>query len=100
MCVISPLLAVNMNIALDYDQTYTADPAFWEKFIDLAREHGHKVWVFTCRRDTYENREIVAVPSCLTFFTNLGSKKDFAEKAGMKVDVWIDDDPSCILYGK
>jgi hypothetical protein len=32
------------------------------------------------------------------FFTGLGSKTDFMEQLGMKVDIWIDDDPrKCAL---
>lgn len=91
-----------MNIAIDYDDTYTADPGLWDQFIASARERGHKVWIVTCRRDTPENREEVQVPGCRVFFTNLGSKLDFVKvkRAGMKIDIWIDDDPRCIWEGK
>jgi hypothetical protein len=32
-----------LTIAIDYDDTYTADPLFWNKVIELAKDHGsHK----------------------------------------------------------
>ena len=41
-----------MLIALDYDETYTADPVLWDRFIGDANDHGHTVWIVTARRDT------------------------------------------------
>ncbi len=32
-----------LTIAIDYDDTYTADPVFWDKFIQLAQNHNHKM---------------------------------------------------------
>ena len=39
-----------MLIALDYDKTYTADPALWDNFVDLAQSRGHTVKIVTMRR--------------------------------------------------
>lgn len=89
-----------MTIALDYDGTYTADPELWDRFIAAAIRRGHKVIVVTCRRRTDENREDVKVEGCPVFFTDLGSKLEYVKKLGCPVDVWIDDDPACVLYGK
>lgn len=63
-----------MKIALDYDGTYTADPALWDGFIARAKARGHSVWIVTCRRDTEENREEVKVPGCFVIFTGLAPK--------------------------
>jgi hypothetical protein len=89
-----------MRIALDYDGTYTADPELWDLFIKQAVVRGHTVAVVTCRRNTDGNREDCRVPGRVTIFTDLSSKQWFSESIGMKVDVWIDDDPACIIHGK
>ena len=90
-----------MNIALDYDDTYTKDPELWDSFVDAARERGHKVWIVTCRRNTEENRLDIGRPAgCVVFYSNLGPKLDYMKSLFLKVDVWIDDDPNCVLNGK
>lgn len=38
-----------MIIALDYDGTYTADPALWDQFILLAIKNNHYVVCCTLR---------------------------------------------------
>ena len=89
-----------MNISLDFDATYTHDPQAWDAVIDLMQARGHKVHCVTCRRDTPENREIVVVPNVLVFFTDLRSKIEHMTKWGITIDVWIDDDPLCVVHGK
>ena len=89
-----------MTIALDFDGTYDLDPALWDRFIDDAKSRGHKVWIVTCRRDTDENRETVKVGGCLVLFTNLQAKKWTLEQRGLRVDIWIDDQPECIANGR
>jgi hypothetical protein len=38
-----------MMIALDYDQTFSLDPEFWEKFVNLAQFAGHDIRIVTVR---------------------------------------------------
>ena len=45
-----------LHIALDYDGTYSADPAMWNKFIKIAQAHGHKVTCVTMRKATLTER--------------------------------------------
>lgn len=88
-----------LTIGLDYDKTYTADPAFWDSVIRVANYHGHRVLVITARRDTEENRVEVQVPGCRVFFTSLASKLWYSEHYGLDVDIWIDDDPKTVVHG-
>lgn len=88
------------TIALDFDNTYTADPGLWDAFIENAKARGHTIVCVTARRDTGENREIVRVPGCTTYFTGLASKLWFMrERRGLKIDIWIDDDPQTCVNG-
>ena len=90
-----------MNIGLDYDDTYTKDPLLWDHFIRHL-PYSHKVYIVTCRRDTPENREEVCVKGIAKHrhhFTGLAAKKWYMEQQGIKVDVWIDDNPDSIVKG-
>lgn len=89
-------------IAIDYDGTYTADVELWDLFIRNARENSHEVHLVTCRRDTVENREevhVFGIPRHRHHFTGLAAKKWFMEQKGIKVDIWIDDNPDSITKG-
>jgi hypothetical protein len=91
-----------MTIALDWDDTYTADPPLWDAFIERAMERGHSVWIVTAREGDEEDRATVKVdllPSWKVKFTNRTAKRWFMERAGISVDVWIDDRPERILSG-
>lgn len=97
------------TIALDYDDTYTADPELWQMFIMRAEKRGHRVYIVTCRRDTDENRlevygdresTLTGLPWSRHIFTGLAPKKWFCEQRGIKIDIWIDDMPECIYLGR
>jgi acid phosphatase class B len=88
-----------MNIALDYDGTYTNDPQAWNEFIDLMQRHGHSVYVVTMRtraeaRDVYEQLE-KRVDGI--FCTSRKAKRPFMFARGINISVWIDDEPGWIL---
>lgn len=93
-----------MIIAIDYDCTFTRDPEMWKAFIALARQAGHKVHCVTCRRPTDENEAelTAAFGECdmMIFFTSLKPKLDYMAARNITIDVWIDDDPGCVMMGK
>lgn len=76
-----------MNIAIDYDGTYTEDPALWNGFISQAMERGHNV---TCVTMRYPH-EPIEMP-CAVFYT---SRK--AKARAFDADIWIDDSPHWLL---
>ena len=89
-----------MIIGLDYDDTYTRDPSAWNDFIHLMRSRKHKVYIVTWR--TKEecgmlywnlNRFVDGI-----YPTSRKAKAKFMAEKGIIVDVWIDDNPSAILY--
>ena len=93
-----------MRIAIDFDDTLTRDAALWRSFIASCRSLGHQVVCVTARRDTDDNREsidwwlIAHGIELRVYYTGLASKVDYMAKRGIKVDVWIDDDPrKCAL---
>jgi len=107
-----------MNIALDYDDTFTLDEPLWRTFIANAEAAGHRCYVVTCRCDTDENREEVfalghshappnsavvvrtGLPVYRHHFTGLAAKDWYMRERGIVIDVWIDDQPSSIVNGR
>jgi hypothetical protein len=92
-----------LNIALDYDGTYTEDPELWDMFIRKAREKGHKVYIVTMRCETTPG-EYDEVKHYLDdkvdgmIFTNRKAKAKFCWiERGMSFDIWIDDNPQWVV---
>ena len=85
-----------MNIALDFDDTYTRDPELWDQFISIARSRGHDIRVVTFRKSTMRDSALdnIGIPVIYTEFTQ---KRKFTNKLGWIVDVWIDDSPEFIV---
>lgn len=90
-----------MRIGLDYDNTYSADPRLWRKFIDAARDYGHDVRIVTARDDRFDRTvDMVALERwCPVIYTRGIAKRWFLEHFGgdFVADVWIDDKPESIL---
>jgi hypothetical protein len=91
-----------MIVALDYDCTYTNDPATWDKVIAVFRAAGHKVYLVTMRYDNHTDADPVraALEGKVDgmFFTGHRAKQPFMFKLGINISVWIDDMPGFILY--
>ena len=86
-----------MLISLDFDETFTADREFWLEFIQLAKKYGHEVICCTSRFNNEGNREqLKAEIPVPVYFANHNYKREMMERAGRKVDVWIDDTPESI----
>lgn len=85
-----------MLIALDFDDTYTADPGLWDRFIELAKRSGHEFVCVTARAAN----DIDAVRSALgdmpIVATDGADKAPFCSNTGYWPDVWIDDRPHLI----
>lgn len=107
-----------MNIAIDWDDTFTLDEPFWRAFIASAEAAGHRVYLVTCRRDTSENRQEVfalghdytppnsavvvrtGLPVYRHHFTGMAAKQWYMQGHGIKIDVWIDDKPESVVNGR
>lgn len=85
-----------MIIGLDYDDTYTADPVFWDKVIDLAIERGHDVHCVTGRDEPPDESEPQLPPGVEVICAGEMFKRHACEAVGIRIDVWIDDCPGLI----
>lgn len=89
-----------MIIALDYDNTFSADRDLWRQFIRLAQSRGHRVIGVSGRHDEPLHREALAAdfPAGLeVILCNHCTKRPIVEALGIKVDIWIDDYPEGIV---
>jgi len=92
-----------MNISLDFDNTYTCDPALWNSFINLAQLFGHTVYCVTFRfpeqsKQVYDTiGKVIGNDMC--YFTAYTAKRPYMQKRDIMIDVWIDDQPILIDAG-
>ncbi len=90
-----------LTIGIDYDDTYTADPMLWARFIGDARRSGHVVVCVTARREPPDfTRDPPLPPDVRIVCAGQSWKKHAAAKAGFSVDIWIDDTPGLIEPGR
>jgi hypothetical protein len=80
-----------VTISLDYDNTYTADPILWQQFLGLAKIRNHPVIICTFRAPSHR---LESPPAGIPVYYTAGeAKKPYMEKQGIKVDIWLDDEP-------
>lgn len=95
--------AGGLVISLDYDRTFTAAPGLWRSFVSMATAAGNRVVCISRREDDEANREELRLAFADLEVADLilcGSntqKRDAAARAGLQVDVWVDDYPEGIV---
>lgn len=83
-------------IALDYDDTFTADPNLWLTFIAHAQARGHLVVCVTFR-DKKKHGAVTGLPEDVeTFYTAGVMKAKYMQEQGIVPSIWIDDMPQLI----
>ena len=92
-----------MNIALDYDGTYTADTGLWRTFILAAQFRGHTVYLVTLRDEKLDYEEefdfLKKEYKIPIIFCNGRSKREVTEEYGIPINIFIDDQPEFIPKG-
>ena len=87
-----------MNIALDFDDTYTRDPQLWDLFISQAKDRQHDIRIVTFRKRSMTDPALDWLSQILpVIFTEYQQKRAFTNRIGWNVDVWIDDSPEFII---
>ena len=85
--------------AIDFDNTFTADPSLFRSFVALLRAAGHDAIMVTGRSDEGQWGQEVrdAVGDLLpVVFAGRQWKRDAAVAAGYKVSIWVDDMPDYV----
>ena len=86
-----------MTIAIDYDGTYSADPALFNDLIATMKRAGHTVVLVTGRSEEYGHEIKAALDGVIPIvFAGMQWKRKAAIGAGFNVNVWIDDNPEYV----
>lgn len=87
-----------MKIALDFDETYTRDPPFWDQFIDNAIARGHEIRIVTFRHWYMTDAALEYLSQKIrVMFTDATQKRNYCNRIGWLPDIWIDDSPEFIV---
>lgn len=88
-----------LTIAVDFDDTFTADPGLWGCFINDARARGHRVICVTARQDSPSQQlelRTALGDGVEVLFADGRPKRLHAQSKGIDVDIWCDDMPEVI----
>jgi len=88
-----------MIIALDYDNTFTADKIMWLAFADIAQSRGHEIKIVTARSEQYDQIHDPALIGFEIIYCDGIAKKDVVNSLGHIISIWIDDQPDAIVHG-
>lgn len=86
-----------MNIAIDYDDTYTLNPNLWNQIIEIFMKQNNNVYCVTKRYEDNAEDIVEAFANInVPIIYAIKSKLEAVSEAGIKIDVWIDDKPQSI----
>ncbi len=87
-----------MNIALDFDDTYTKDPFLWNGFISNCLDRGHDIRIVTFRKSNMRDEMLDQLELIIpVIYTEYLQKKHVTDQMNWPVDIWIDDSPHYII---
>ena len=94
-------LQTKLLIALDYDETYTADPVLWQNFIANAKHRGHSVIIATMRypQEGAEIEQELGATVEKIVYTSRKAKYDEVQRQGFYPSIWVDDSPHFLFHG-
>jgi len=92
----------NLTVALDYHNTYSADPKFWDTFIYMCWMRKWEVYCVTHHTGQKQNDKLMdslgkVLDKDHIIFTMGKAKMPFVKKLGIDIDIWIDNNPIHII---
>lgn len=97
-------------IAIDWDNTISADQDFFLQLIKKLQQAGFTPFVCTLRAPDKENikeiRSVLEEANIAIYLTDSKPKRKYMRKLGVKVHLWIDDfspgisDESCKIFAR
>jgi len=107
---------MSMNIALDYDDTFSLNPELWRDFVRLFKKFNNDVRIVTARGEagkkypTFYGGEVavheknnVDIEKAIegldiqVIYCGWEQKQKVCNDLGFIVDVWVDDSPETIV---
>ena len=92
----------NLVFALDYHNTYSADPKFWNTFIYMAWMRKATVLCVSHATDQDEINDLYdsigkVIGKKNVVLTDGKAKKPYCDAHGIDIDIWIDNNPIHII---
>jgi hypothetical protein len=92
----------NLCVALDYHNTYSADPKFWDTFIYMCWMRKWDVYCITHHEGEQQNQNLMdsigkILPADNIIFTKGAAKMEYCQSIGLEIDIWIDNNPIHIV---
>lgn len=87
-------------VAVDYDDTISHHDTAWLKILKAFELTGYRVIIVTYRKPTMcpEDLDFLVKLGYKVYFTGQVSKRQFMLARGIKVDIWVDDNPESIIF--
>lgn len=92
----------NLCVALDYHNTYSADPKFWDTFIYMCWMRKWDVCCVSHTTDDKEKKDLFdsigkVIGKKNVILTEGQAKQPYCEKHNIDIDIWIDNNPLHII---
>jgi hypothetical protein len=89
-------------IGVDFDETISDNPEGWLQILLLMERIGYHVVIVTWRKPTEwpTDLDFLVDKGFKIYYTSRQSKQKFMNAQGIKVSIWIDDNPSAILFNQ
>lgn len=86
-------------VAFDFDETISDKPSTWLNVMLLLERAGYHVVVVTWRTPTTypEDLQFLVDKGFKIHYTSGQAKEMYMKKLGIKVSIWVDDNPFAIL---
>ena len=86
-------------IAVDFDETISDNEAGWTLVLSLLEKIGYHVVICTMRRPTDypEDLKFLVDKGYKIYYTSHQAKQKYMAAQGIKVAIWVDDNPTAIL---
>lgn len=93
------LMAEPKIVAFDYDETISDNEMAWLLVMRLLESKGYHCIVVTWRTPTTypEDLKFLVDKGFAIYYTSGQAKQTYMESKGVKVSIWIDDNPFAIL---
>ena len=92
----------DLCVALDYHNTYSADPKFWDTFIYMCWMRKWDVCCVSHTTDDKEKKDLFdsigkVIGKKNVILTEGQAKQPYCEKHNIDIDIWIDNNPLHII---
>lgn len=85
-------------IAIDFDETISDNYTGWPIVMQLLEKMGYHVVICTSRKpEDHEDLQYIVDKGYKVYYTGGKAKERFMQTLGIRVGIWIDDNPYAIL---